>query len=166
MSPRDLAAAAALALAGCNQNSVSGNDGASQVAEAHTAAPVVSAAAGLENVPAGSIKPETMNDADVLALGGRAGRCAVRLTEVGFPSFLYAPDGMGAIKLNGELIVLPRTEPLRFADAGLKVALRPLEGKGDAGLQEVEMVLVPPRAKDEIGYRGYLECFEAKGDTR
>src|SRR3546814_13310866 len=87
-----------------------------------------------------------MSNADVQALGGRQGRCAVVLTEVAFPSFLYLPQGSGAIKLNGKLIVLPRTGEKQFADGGLSVTLRSVAEKGAAGL---------PRSEER---RGGKEC--------
>ena len=151
-------AAAALALAACNQNTALGNDREAQLDPAPAPAPVVGAAAGLANVAAEAIKPETMSDADIAVLGGKQGRCAVRLTEVAFPSFLYEPDGQGAIKLNGKLIVLPRTGEGRFADAGLQVMLRPVDETGNAGLKAMEMLVVPPGAGDELDYRGYVQC--------
>src|SRR3546814_9447361 len=83
----------------------------------------------LQNGATAIIKPETMSNADVQALGGRQGRCAVVLTEVAFPSFLYLPQGSGAIKLNGKLIVLPRTGEKQFADGGLSVTLRSVAEK-------------------------------------
>lgn len=150
----------ALALAACNQNTAIGNDREAQLEPAPTPAPIMQAGPALANVATAAIKPETMSDVDIQALGGRRGRCAVVLTEVAFPSFLYEPQGQGAIKLNGKLIVLPRTGADRFADAGLIVTLQPGDEEGDAGLQAMEMIVVPPGAKDEIGYSGYVRCFD------
>lgn len=153
-------AAATISLAACNQNTAVGNDREAQIDPAPTPAPVESAEAALANVAAAIIKPETMSVADMQALGGRAGKCAVVLTEVAFPSFLYEPDGPGAIKMNGKLIPLPRTDEWRFADGGLSVTLKPLDDEGNAGLQAMQMIIVPPGAEDEIGYRGYYMCYE------
>src|SRR3546814_19292420 len=100
-----------------------------------------------------------MSNADVQALGGRQGRCAVVLTEVAFPSFLYLPQGSGAIKLNGKLIVLPRTGEKQFADGGLSVTLRPVPEKGRAGLPAWELTHVPPAATDGRGYKGYVQGY-------
>jgi hypothetical protein len=86
----------------------------------------------------------------------------VKLTEVGFPSFLYEPAGAAAIKLNGKLIVLSRSDDGRYESGGLSVALRALASHGNAGLRGVDMIVVPPGAEDEIGYRGYLQCFEGE----
>lgn len=101
-----------------------------------------------------------MSDADVQALGGKSGRCAIKLTEVGFPSFLYRQDGPGAIKLNGKLIVLPKTSSGRFEADDLLVVLRLVDEVGNAGLKAAEMIIVPPGAKEETGYRGYIQCFK------
>ena len=150
-----------VALAGCNRNTAVGNDREAQVEAPPTPAPIVGVEAGLENVATALLKPETMSNTDLQALGGTRGRCAVKLTEVAFPSFLYEPGGSGAIKLNGKLIVLPQESAGRFADAGLSVTLRPLEGdEGNAGLEGMQMIVVPPGAKDEIGYHGYVQCYD------
>tara|TARA_R110002072_G_scaffold15856_31_gene62875 strand:- start:13400 stop:13900 length:501 start_codon:yes stop_codon:yes gene_type:complete len=154
-----LLAALALPLAACNQNTAVGNDREAQLEPAPTPAPIVGAEAALQNVATEIIKPETMTDADIAALGGVEGRCVVRLTEVAFPSLVYEPGGSGAIKLNGKLISLPSTGTSEFADGGLSVALRPLDDAGNAGLQGMEMIVVPPGAQDELGYRGYVQCF-------
>lgn len=159
-----LALPLALPLAACNENTAVGNDREAQLEPAPTPAPVTGVEAALRNVATGLVKPETMTDADLTALGGRQGRCAVRLTEVAFPSFLYEPGGSGAIKLNGKLVVLPNAGPNEFADGGLTVALRPLHEDGDAGLRAMEMIVVPPGAKDEVGYHGYVECFGTEGE--
>lgn len=156
--------AVVLPLAACNQNTSIGNDREAQIDRAPTPAPVVAAAAALENVAIELVKPETMSDADIAALGGRDGRCAVKLTEVAFPSFLYEQGISGAIKLNGKLIPLPATGAGRFEDGGLVVTLRSLDEEGNAGLREMEMIVVPPGAKQEIGYRGYGQCYGAEGD--
>lgn len=156
---RAAAVLAVLALAACNRNTAPGNDREAQIDHAPSPAPVMAAAKALDNVTAGAIKPETMSDADIAALGGRKGRCAVKLTEVGFPSFLYEPGGNGAIKLNGKLILLPAAGAGRYEDGGLIVTLRPVDDTGNAGLEAMEMIVVPPGAKEEIGYRGYVQCF-------
>ena len=67
--------------------------------------------------------------------------------------------GPGAIKLNGKLIVLPPAGADRFAEGGLTVVLRPVDGEGNAGLPEHEMIVMLPGAKDELGFRGYRQCF-------
>lgn len=161
---RALALAAVAALAACNQNTELGNDREGQIEPAPTPAPIMGAAAALANVATEVIKPETMSDADIAALGGRQGRCAVKLTEVGFPSFLFEPGGSGAIKLNGKLIPLPAAGERRYQDGELLVALKPVDETGNAGLKAMEMIIVPPGAKDEIGYRGYVQCFGSDGD--
>ena len=153
----------AFALAACNQNTSVGNDREAQLEPAPTPAPIMQAGPALANVATALIKPETMTNTDIEALGGTDGRCAVVLTEVGFPSFLYEPEGSGAIKLNGKLIVLPRTGEAGFADAGLTVTLRPGDEEGDAGLQAMAMIIVPPRAEDEVGYKGYVRCYDGDG---
>ncbi|MET1755871.1 DUF6692 family protein [Novosphingobium sp. RD2P27] len=159
-----IGASLALALSACNQNSAVGNDREAQVDPAPTPAPIVPAGKALANVATALIKPETMTEADIQALGGRQGRCAVVLTEVAFPSFLYETEGAGAIKLNGKLIVLPRTGPAQFAENGLTVMLRPGTEEGDAGLTAMEIIIMPPGAEDEIGYKGYVKCFDGAGN--
>jgi hypothetical protein len=37
---------------------------------------------------------------------------------------------------------------------------RALGDVSNAGLQTMEMIVVPPGADDEIGYRGYVQCFK------
>lgn len=157
-----LALPLSLALASCNENTAVGNDREAQVEAPPTPSPVVEAEAALENVATALIKPETMSNADIQALGGRAGRCAIVLTEVAFPSFLYEPGGPGVIKLNGKLIPLPMVREGQFAAGGLSVTLRPLDEEGDAGLQAMNMIIVPPGAEDEVGYSGFVQCYEGE----
>lgn len=163
MRATSLIAALALPLAACNQNTAVGNDREAQVEAPPTPSPIMNAGAALQNVAMAIIKPETMTGVDIEALGGRSGRCVVKLTEVAFPSFLYEPGGAGAIKLNGKLIPLPSVGENRFADGGLSVTLNPLDEEGDAGLQAMQMIVIPPGAEDEIGYNGYVQCFERSG---
>ena len=61
-------------------------------------------------------------------------------------------------KLNGKLIRLPAAGENRFADSDLSVALRRNSEEGDAGLEGMDMILVPPGAKDELGYSGFVDC--------
>jgi len=160
MNSQALAAAALmLALTGCNRNTAPGNDREAAVDAPPTPAPVMGAETALANVAPEIIKPETMSNADIQALGGREGRCAVKLTEVAFPSFLYQSGGSGAIKLNGKLIVLPAAGEGRFTDGDLSVTLRLLDDEGNAGLRAMQMIVVPPGAADELGYSGYVECY-------
>jgi hypothetical protein len=163
LSAAVLLGSAALALAGCNENTAVGNDREAQLEPAPTPAPIMLAHNALANVDTAAIKPQTMTDADIQALGGREGRCAVVLTEVAFPSLLYEPDGLATIKLNGKLIVLPRTGDATFSDSGLTVALQAGDEEGDAGLQAMTMTVVPPGAEDELGYKGYVECYGGAG---
>ena len=150
----------ALPLAACNQNTAVGNDREARVDPAPTPAPIEGASVALANLATAIVKPETMSNADIQALGGKQGKCEVILTEVAFPSFLYAPGGAGAIKLNGKLIPLPSAGKNRFADGGLTVTLNPLDEEGNAGSRGMEMIVVPPGAKDEIGYHGYVRCHD------
>ena len=53
-----------------------------------------------------------------------------------------------------------RSRKARYEDAGLLVTLRSVGEKGNGGLEAMEMIVVPPRAKDEIGYRGYVQCYQ------
>ena len=154
--------AVTLSLVGCNQNTELGNDREAQVDPAPTPAPSMGAAAALDNVATAVVKPETMSAADLSAIGGLADTCVIRLTEVAHPSFVYRQGEAGTIKLNGKLIRLPATGENRFADSGLSVVLKPNGEKGDAGLEGADMILVPPGAKDELGYSGFVDCDHGK----
>lgn len=154
------AAPALLALAGCNQNTAPGNDKEAELDVAATPAPKMGAAQALSGIATGAIQPETMSDADIASLGGLGGKCTIRLTAVGFPSFIYdSPQGTGVIKLNGKLIPLASAGAGTFMDGGLKVTLRPVDQEfGDDGRREAEMIVMLPQAEDELGFRGYESC--------
>lgn len=145
-------------LAGCNRNSSLGNDREAQVDPAPTPAPAVAADAALENVSTAILKPQTMSRADIAALGGLAGKCAVRLTEVAHPSFVYRAGERGTIKLNGKLVTLPATGAGGYSAGRLSVTLRPNGERGNAGLDGIDMLVVLPGAKDELGYSGFVDC--------
>lgn len=149
-----------LALAACNQNTSAGNDREAQVEPAPTPAPIENAATALRNLSPEIIKPETMTDTDIQTLGGKEGRCEVILTEVAFPSFLYEPGRQGAIKLNGKLIPLSSGGASRFSDGDLSVHLHLLDEEGNAGSRGIQMIVVPPGAEEEIGYNGYVRCYD------
>ncbi|MDT9600236.1 DUF6692 family protein [Sphingosinicella rhizophila] len=153
-----------VALSGCNRNASSGNDREARLDAVPTASPRMGAAAALQNVAPEAIKPETMSQADIASLGGLAGKCALRLTEVAHPTFIYQEGRSGAIKLNGKLIMLPSTRDDRFAEDGLSVTLSPKGERGDAGLRGIDMIIVLPGAKDELGYSGFVDCRE--GDAK
>ncbi len=153
-----IAAGFALPLAACKQNTAPGNDRKAQLEPAAKPAPVEPASAALANVAIAITKPETMTDADVQAIGGTKGRCVFRLTEVAFPSFIFEPGRQGAIKLNGKLIPVSAAGKDRYASGDLIITTRRLDETGDAGIQGMELIVVPPGAKDEIGYRGYVLC--------
>ena len=148
----------ALSLAGCNRNTATGNDREAQLDPAPSAAEIASATEALRNVSTALIKPETMSPADIAALGGLTGKCAVRLTEVAFPSFVYESGVRGVIKLNGKLIPLPATGQNSFRSGELGVTLLPNDEEGDAGLPAIDMIVVPPGAEDELGYAAFVEC--------
>ncbi|MFN2260248.1 MAG: DUF6692 family protein, partial [Parasphingopyxis sp.] len=85
-------------------------------------------------------------------------RCIFRMTRVGFPSLLFGGrEGDATIKLNGKLITLPAAGDGLYRDGGLSVLLRRPEGEVD-GLQEAEMIVMLPGAKDELGFRGFADC--------
>ena len=153
-----ICSALALPLAGCNQNTAVGNDREAEVDPVPTPAPMVGAAAALEGIAAELIKPETMTRADIRAIGGLGDKCAFRFTEVAQPSFVYEPGERGIIKLNGVLISLSAADANRFSEAGLSVTLVASEEEGDAGLEGMDMIVVPPGAKDELGYSGFADC--------
>ncbi|WP_239805606.1 DUF6692 family protein [Croceicoccus hydrothermalis] len=153
-----VAALSALALAGCNRNTAIGNDREADRDPPSHAAPIRPAGTALQNVSTALVKPETMSDADVAAIGGTGGRCVFTLTEVSFPAFVYAPGDRGFIKLNGTLVPLDAVGADRFENGGLVVTTRLLDTRGNAGLRGLEMIVVPPGARDELGYRGYTSC--------
>ncbi|MDF1835783.1 MAG: hypothetical protein P1U62_13020 [Alteraurantiacibacter sp. bin_em_oilr2.035] len=150
----------AFALAACNQNTAIGNDREAQVDPAPTPAPIEPAASALRNIATAIVKPETMTTAEVQTIGGERGRCISRLTEVGFPTFVYEPGVRGFVKLNGKLIPLTAEGPDRYSSGELLIATRLVDEEGNAGLQAQEIIIVPPGAKDELGYRGYVQCDE------
>lgn len=151
---------APLLLAGCNRNTAPGNDRAARLDPAPAPAPRMSAARALSGIATEAVQAETMSDADVASLGGPSGKCLVRLTRVGLPSFVHTGlDRTGAVKLNGKLIVLQAEQDGLFADGGLRIAIRPLEREFDSdGLREADMIVMLPGARDELGYRGYEDC--------
>ena len=151
--------AVALALSGCNQNSAIGNDREAALDPPPSASPIADADDALKNVSTGLVKPETLSNADIEAIGGIAGKCVFKLTEVSFPVLVYEPRDGGHIKLNGTLIPLSRLDEQRFSSGALRAAVRPLDGSGNAGYGASELVVVTPGAKDELGYHGYAACF-------
>lgn len=152
------ASALSLGVAGCNQNTAPGNDREAELEPPASPVAIEPASVALANVATAIIKPETMTQADVKAIGGTDGRCVFRLTEVGFPSFVYEAGEEGFIKLNGKLIPLQAAGRDRFTSDNLLVATRAVDETGNAGMQAMEVIVVPPEAKDEIGYRGYVKC--------
>ena len=160
-----VAAIPLLALGACNRNTAPGNDREAQIDAAPTPAPKMRAAEALAGIATEAVQAETMSDSDVASLGGAAGKCLLRLTRVGFPSFVHNGLGeTGVIKLNGKLIPLRAERPGLFADGGLRVAIRPVDDAFDSdGLREAEMIVMLPGAKDELGYRGYEDCSQRGG---
>ncbi|RPF71019.1 DUF6692 family protein [Aurantiacibacter spongiae] len=153
-----IAVSGTLALAACNQNTAIGNDREAALDPPAAAAPIEPAETALANIATALVKPETMTDADIAALGGTSGRCVFTFTEVGFPAFVYRPGEQGFLKLNGRIIPLSATGADRFVSGGLVVATRFVDETGNAGLQAMEILVVPPQAGDELGYRGYTTC--------
>ena len=147
----------ALPLAACNTNTAPGNDREADRDPPATAAPIEAAAGALANVSPELMLPETMNEADLAALGAERA-CQFRLTEVAYPSFVYAGDGQGAIKINGKLIPVTSDGPDSYSSGELRIKTRLLEDEGTAGLQMQEMIVVAPRAADEFGFWGYTTC--------
>ncbi|WP_188056210.1 DUF6692 family protein [Sphingosinithalassobacter sp. CS137] len=164
-TPLLLALVPVLMLGACNRNTAPGNDREAQIDAAPTPAPVMPAAQALSGIATEAIAVETMTDADLAALGGPEGKCLIRLTEVGFPSFVHdGLDGTGVIKLNGKLIPLTAERAGMFSSDGLRVAIRPVERDfGSDGMREAEMILMLPGASDEHGYRGYEDCAHRAG---
>ncbi|MEO1920285.1 MAG: DUF6692 family protein [Sphingomonadaceae bacterium] len=152
------AVALALTLGACNQNTAIGNDREADLYPPPEAAAIEPAASALQNVATSIVKPETMSEADIAAIGGTQGRCVYRLTEIGYPVFVYEPGGEGFIKLNGKLIPLSASGANRYASGDLVVATRDLDTTGNAGLRGLEIIVVPPGAKDELGYHGFVGC--------
>ena len=152
-----LGALLALGLGGCNRNSAPGNDREAQIDAAPAPSPIEDAGSAIANVDKALLKPETMSQADLAALGGLAGKCAVRLTEVALPSLVFTPE-TAVIKLNGKLIPLRAVRTDHYRGDGTSLTLRPNEDRGDAGLEGIDMILVPPGARDEVGYAGFRDC--------
>ncbi len=155
-----LAVAAGLSLSACNSNTAPGNDKEAELDAPAKAAPQADAASALAGIATGAIQPATMTDVDVASIGGSKGRCVFRMTEIGYPSFVYGGGSdSGTIKLNGKLVTLASAgEGLYLAD-GLRVGLKPVDAKGKPGeRRETELVVMLPGAKDELGYRGYSVC--------
>lgn len=162
---RKLATAALCLVAACNQNTATGNDQQERLDPAPTAAPIAGAAEALSGIAPGVVQPEIMSEADIAALGGLEGACVIRLTAVAFPSFIYDRGGSGgAVKLNQKLIPLPETEEGTFADSGLEIVVRPVEEEFEDGRREAEMIIMLPGAKDELGFRGYEQCYEGESE--
>lgn len=157
--------ASALAIAGCNSNTGPGNDKDGQLDPAPLPALKMGAAEALSGVATEGVQVETMSDPDVASLGGLADKCTIRLTVLGFPSFVRNADGRaGVIKLNGKLIPLRSNGNGLYQDAGLRVVLKPVDTSfGSDGRREAEMIVMLPEAKDELGYRGYEQCPQANG---
>jgi hypothetical protein len=155
-----IAALPLLLLGGCNSNTAPGNDREAGRDPAPEAAPRMGAAQALAGAATGVLQAETMNGADIAALGGADGKCLIRLTRIGFPSFVHTGmNGAGAIKLNGKLIPMSAQRSGLFADGELRVAVRPLDTERDAdGVRAVDLIVMLPGAKDELGYRGYEDC--------
>jgi len=145
-------------LAACNQNTAIGNDREAQLDPPAEASPIEPASSALDGVATALVKPETMTNADIAAIGGARGRCVFRLTEVGFPAFVYEQDGTGFIKLNGKLIPVEPVGPDRYTSGELLVVSRILDDEGNAGLRAQQLIVVPPGAKDELGFTGYVDC--------
>lgn len=157
--------AATLAIAGCNSNSGPGNDKERQLDSPTASAPKMGAVEALSGVATDAVQVETMSDADVAGVGGLVGKCTIRLTAIGFPSFLRDGAGKnGIIKLNGKLIPLRSSGDGLYTDGGLRVVLKPIEKSfGSDGMRKADMIVMLPDAKDELGYRAYEKCTQAKG---
>lgn len=158
-----LAAGLVLPLSACGQNTAPGNDREARLDSAPTPAQVAQAADALRNIPSENVKPGMMTGVDIQAIGGMRGRCAFRLTEASYPTFIYRPGGQGVIKLADKLIPVTATGPDRFVGGELLITTRAVEETGSDGLRAQELIVVPPDAKDELGYRGYAECLDPAG---
>ena len=142
-------------LAACNSNSAQGNDKLAELENPPVAAPRVDVATGLANVSPDGLYPGTLSRADIASIGGAAGRCVFRMTEVGFPAFVYGgsrPEG--TIKLNGKLIMVPAQSGTRYAGGALTVDV---QQRGDAG-GDATLVMRMAGTPDELGFRGFAKC--------
>ena len=155
-----MSALALLSLGACNSNTSPGNDKEAGVDPAPKPAPKMPAAEALAGIAVEAVQAETMSDADIASIGGQPGKCTIRLTAVGFPSFIRDAGGRsGVIKLNGKLIPVQSSGNGLYQDGGLQVVLRPVDANfGSDGRREAEMIVLLPGAKDELGYRGYEQC--------
>ena len=150
-----IASTLALGLAACNSNSAPGNDRRADLEEPPEAAPQEGAASALANAAPGGLYPGILNDADVGSIGGSRDRCVFRMTQVGFPSFIYGGAKQeGTIKLNGKLVMIPAAGGDIYSDAGLTVEMR----EGEGAEEEATMIVRIPGAPDELGFRGVSNC--------
>ncbi|MEW9854911.1 DUF6692 family protein [Novosphingobium sp. M1R2S20] len=153
-----------LMLCACNSNTAPGNDREAQLDSAPMPASVVPASQALSGIATEAVQAETMTATEIASLGGAEGRCLIRLTRVGLPSFvLDERHGTGAIKLNNKLIPL-QAEPggHYYSDGDLRVVIRPVDQQlAKEVFREVDMIVMLPGAKDELGYRGYEDCSQA-----
>lgn len=142
-------------LAACNSNSAQGNDKLADLDKTPTAAPQADPASGLANVSPEGLYPGSLNQADIASIGGDGGRCVFRMTEVGFPAFVYGgsrPEG--TIKLNGKLIMVPAQSATRYAGGDLTVEVQ--QRQGDNG--DATMIMRMAGTPDELGFRGFAKC--------
>lgn len=145
---------AASFLAACNSNTAPGNDKLAELEKEPTAAPQMAAGPAPQNV-AGALYPGILTSADMKSLGGSQGRCIFRMTEVGFPAFVYGgTQPVGTIKLNGKLVIVPGTGTDTYSEAGLTVEMREQEGAEG----EATMIVRAAGAPDELGFRGFSSC--------
>ena len=142
-------------LAACNSNTAPGNDKLAGLEKPRVAAPRTDAATGLANVSPDGLYPDVMNKADLASIGGGAGRCVFRMTEVGLPAFVYGGSrAEGTIKLNGKLITIPARSPGGYAGGDLSVEVRQRDASGGDATVIMRLAGTP----DELGFRGFARC--------
>lgn len=129
--------------------------------------PVREALAGA-HIP--TLDPAVMNEAEIEKALGTGPRCQFRYTSAGKPvlALRAAPDGeagVGVVKLNGSLIVLP-AEPVDgrivLGAEAVRLTLSPdggINAAAEEHRQEADLVFEVGSSL-RAGYRGYYECVE------
>lgn len=148
---------AAVALAGCVDNTAPGNDREAALESPPAPAEVVPVGAALAGVSTGILFPQIITDADLQNVPDEEARCRFRFTRVGFPAFVYGP-ARGVIKLNGKLVPLPAGAEGSYGEGAVRVTLRPLSDDEERGQVLTELVVRLEGKPHELGFHGYSEC--------
>lgn len=141
----------------CVENSAPGNDREASFEPPRPPAELATASAALDGVATELLFPQIMTNPDLRSVPDLGDRCVFRYTRVGLPVFVYgSPTGL--IKINGKLVRLPAGGEGRYAEAGVRVTVRPLSDREDGGQFPAELVLRLQGAPNELGFHGFSEC--------